>query len=73
MTIGLFTDLLRLVLIVHTLVTSEVALVGLCRVLSRKGFFPAQQIEAFLMFLREHVKTAISVKTLELGIVVAIL
>lgn len=66
---GLCADLLRLVLIEHTLVTSEVLLAELRNVLSRKGRLPAQQIQAIEAVLREHPVAPSSAQTLEFGLV----
>jgi len=66
---GLCADLFRLVLIEHTLVTSEVVLTELQDVLSRKGRLPAPQIAAIQAFLRDQPVAARPAQTLQLGLV----
>ncbi|MFM9104351.1 MAG: putative toxin-antitoxin system toxin component, PIN family, partial [Cyanobium sp.] len=66
---GLCADLLRLVLTEHTLVSSDVVLVELRGVLSRKGRLPAEQVEAIEAFLREQPVAPRPAQTLELGLV----
>lgn len=51
---GLCEDVLRHVLAEHQLVTGEVVLTELQRVLSRRIKLPASSIDAILGFLREH-------------------
>ena len=69
LTRGLCADLLRLVLMEHTLVTSEVVLAELRDVLNRKGRLPAQQVEAIEIFLREQPVAPRPTQTLELRLV----
>ena len=69
LTRGLCADLLRLVLMEHTLVTSEVVLAELRDVLNRKGRLPAQQVEAIETFLREQPVAPRPTQTLELSLV----
>ena len=66
---GLCADLFRLVLIEHTLVTSEVVLTELQDVLSRKGRLPAPQIAAIQAFLRDQPVAPRPAQTLQLGLV----
>lgn len=66
---GLCADLFRLVLIEHTLVTSEVVLTELQDVLSRKGRLPAPQIAAIQTFLRDQPVAPRPAQTLQLGLV----
>ncbi|MGB5134197.1 MAG: putative toxin-antitoxin system toxin component, PIN family [Prochlorococcaceae cyanobacterium] len=66
---GLCTDLLRLVLNEHTLVSSEVVLAELRDVLGRKGRLPAAQIEAIEAFLRDQPVAPRPQQTLLLGLV----
>ena len=66
---GLCADLFRLVLIEHTLVTSEVVLTELQDVLSRKGRLPAPQIAAIQAFLRDQPVGPRPAQTLQLGLV----
>ena len=67
---GLCADLFRLVLIEHTLVTSEVVLTELQDVLSRKDRLPAPQIAAIQAFLRDQPVGPRPAQTLQLGLVV---
>jgi putative PIN family toxin of toxin-antitoxin system len=66
---GLCADLFRLVLIEHTLVTSEVVLTELQDVLSRKDRLPAPRIAAIQAFLRDQPVAPRPAKTLQLGLV----
>ena len=66
---GLCADLFRLVLIEHTLVTSDVVLTELQDVLSRKGRLPAPQIAAIQAFLRDQPVAPRPAQTLQLGLV----
>ena len=66
---GLCADLFRLVLIEHTLVTSEVVLTELQDVLSRKDRLPAPQIAAIQAFLRDQPVGPRPAQTLQLGLV----
>ena len=66
---GLCADLFRLVLIEHTLVTSEVVLTELQDVLSRKDRLPAPQIAAIQAFLRDQPVGPRPAHTLQLGLV----
>jgi putative PIN family toxin of toxin-antitoxin system len=66
---GLCTDLLRLVLSEHTLVTSEVVLAELRNVLGRKVRMPAQEIEAVVAFLRDQPVASNPSTILQLGLV----
>ncbi|MCP9821948.1 putative toxin-antitoxin system toxin component, PIN family [Cyanobium sp. L1E-Cus] len=66
---GFCADLFRLVLIEHTLVTSEVVLTELQDVLSRKGRLPAPQIAAIQAFLRDQPVAPWPAQTLHLGLV----
>lgn len=66
---GLCADLFRLVLLEHTLVTSEVVLTELQDVLSRKGRLPAPQIAAIQAFLRDQPVAPRPAQTLQLGLV----
>lgn len=66
---GLCADLFRLVLLEHTLVTSEVVLTELQDVLSRKGRLPAPQIAAIQAFLRDQPVAPRPAQTLHLGLV----
>lgn len=66
---GLCADLFRIVLIEHTLVTSEVVLTELQDVLSRKGRLPAPQIAAIQAFLRDQPVGPRPAQTLQLGLV----
>lgn len=66
---GLCADLFRLVLLEHTLVTSEVVLTELQDVLSRKGRLPAPQIAAIHAFLRDQPVAPRPAQTLHLGLV----
>ena len=66
---GLCADLFRLVLIEHTLVTSEVVLTELQDVLSRKGRLPAPQIAAIQAFPRDQPVAPRPAQTLQLGLV----
>ena len=66
---GLCADLFRLVLIEHTLVTSDVVLTELQDVLSRKGRLPAPQIAAIQAFLRDAPVAPRPAQTLQLGLV----
>ena len=66
---GLCADLSRLVLIEHTLVTSEVVLTELQDVLSRKGRLPAPQIAAIQAFLCDQPVAPRPAQTLQLGLV----
>lgn len=66
---GLCADLFRLVLIEHTLVTSEVVLTELQDVLSRKDRLPAPQIAAIQAFLRDLPVGPRPAQTLQLGLV----
>ena len=65
---GLCADLFRLVLIEHTLVTSEVVLTELQDVLSRKGRLSAPQIAAIQAFLRDQPVAPRPAQTLQLGL-----
>ena len=65
---GLCADLFRLVLIEHTLVTSEVVLTELQDVLSRKGRLPAPQFAAIQAFLRDQPVAPRPAQTLQLGL-----
>ncbi|MFW6162730.1 MAG: putative toxin-antitoxin system toxin component, PIN family [Planctomycetota bacterium] len=51
---GLCADLLRTVLVEHDLVTAEVVLAELERVLARRFGYPPQTIAAVLSLLRQH-------------------
>ncbi|MCP9915355.1 putative toxin-antitoxin system toxin component, PIN family [Cyanobium sp. ATX 6F1] len=66
---GLCSDLLRLVLTEHTLVSSEVVLDELRDVLGRKGRLPPAQIEAIEKLLRDQPVGARPPEHLELGLV----
>ncbi len=66
---GLCSDLLRLVLTEHTLVSSEVVLAEFRDVLGRKGRLPPAQIEAIEKLLRDQPVGARPLEHLELGIV----
>lgn len=66
---GLCADLFRLVLIEHTLVTSEVVLAELQDVLSRKGRLSAPQITAIQSCLRDQPVAPRPAETLQLGLV----
>ena len=66
---GLCADLFRLVLIEHTFVTSEVVLIELQDVLSRKDRLPAPQIAAIQAFLRDQPVGPRPAQTLQLGLV----
>ncbi|MEX0588359.1 MAG: putative toxin-antitoxin system toxin component, PIN family [Cyanobium sp.] len=66
---GLCSDLLRLVLTEHTLVSSEVVLDELRDVLGRKGRLPPEQKDAIEQLLRDQPVGARPLQHLELGIV----
>lgn len=51
---GLAADVLRLVISEHTLVTGEVVLRELARVLTKRIRLPRPRVEDILEFLREH-------------------
>ncbi len=65
---GLCSDLLRLVLAEHTLVSSEVVISELRDVLSRKGKLPLAQIDAIETFLRDQPIAPRPEQTLQLGL-----
>jgi putative PIN family toxin of toxin-antitoxin system len=51
---GLSADVLRLVLSEHTLITGDVVLRELARVLAKRIRLPQERVEEILAFLREH-------------------